>query len=149
MAKNFKITGEAKVIRNLNKLAARAPLGAGAALFQEAEKVMEASKKSFVPLDKGPLRTSGLVAKPEIMPLGASVTLGYGGVAGGNSKEDLAGYAIAIHEHPSGFSPPSWAGGVNFKRGGPKYLERPLRAAIPGMAARLAVKIRAFIARTV
>ena len=146
MAKPFKvsgvkITGEATVIRNLNKLAARVPLGAGAALFQEGEKIMATSKESFVPVDQGPLRASGRVAPPEILPFGASVTMGYGGAA--------ETYAVAVHEHPSAASPPSWAGGVKFKRGGPKYLERPLRAAVPGMAARLAVKIRTFIARTV
>ena len=141
MAKNFKITGEAKVIRNLNKLAARAPVGAGAALFQEGEKIMAESKESFVPLDLGALRASGKPEKPVIQPLGASVTLAYGGAA--------APYALAIHEHPSGASPPSWSGGVKFKRGGPKYLEKPIRNAIPGMAARLAVKIRAFMGRTI
>ena len=138
---NVKITGDKKVIANLNKLARRAPVGAAAALFQEAEKIMTESKESFVPVDQGPLRASGQVAKPDVTPLGASVTMGYGG--------DAEAYALAIHEHPSPASPPSWAGGVNFKRGGPKYLERPLRNAIPGMAVRLGVKIKAFIARTV
>ena len=138
---NVKITGDKKVIANLNKLARRAPIGAAAALFQEAEKVMTESKESFVPVDLGVLRVSGKVAQPDITPLGASVTMGYGGEA--------AAYALAIHEHPSPASPPSWAGGVNFKRGGPKYLERPLRNAIPGMAVRLGVKIKAFIGKTV
>ena len=141
MAKNFTIKGDKQLQRNLTKLAIKTPIGVGAALFQEGQTIMAASKESFVPVDLGALRASGDVAKPEIKATGASVTLFYGG--------DASAYALAIHEHPSAASPPSWSGGVKFKRGGPKYLEKPIRNAIPGMAARLAVKIRAFIGRTV
>jgi len=136
-----KITGDKKVIANLNKLARRAPVGAAGALLQEAETIMKASKENFVPIDDAILKNSGQVAPPEVTPIGASVTMGYGG--------DAEAYALAVHEHPSQHSPPSWAGGVTFKQGGPKYLERPLRNAVPGMAVRLAVKMRAFIARVV
>lgn len=138
---NVKITGDKKMIAKLNKLAARAPIGAAAALLQEAESIMNESRESFVPIDQNILRASGQVEKPKIFPFGASVTMGYGGAA--------EAYALAIHEHPSPASPPSWAAGVNFKRGGPKYLEKPVRNAVPGMAIRLAVKMKAFIARAV
>jgi len=141
---NVKITGDKKVIANLNKLAARAPKLAAGALLLEAESIMTASKNSFVPHDQGILKASGEVQKPpKVLPFGASVVMGYGGQAGAGNKEDNPNrYALAIHEHPSQHSPPSWAGGVTFKSGGPKYLEKPLRNAIPGMAARLAAGIR-------
>lgn len=143
--KGIKITGEKTVIANLNRLAARAPKLAGGALLIEAEKIMTSSKESFVPHDLGALKASGQVQKPPtVLPFGASVKMGYGGVAGaGSDKDNPARYALAIHEHPSPASPPSWRSGVTFKSGGPKYLERPLRNAIPGMAVRLAATIRA------
>lgn len=136
------IDGVDKLQARLRKLAIKTPAGVGAALFQEAQGIMAESKESFVPVDLGTLRVSGKVQKPNIMPVGATVTMGYGGSA--------APYALAIHEHPSDASPPTWGSDdVNFKRGGPKYLEKPLRNAIPGMLARLRVKIEVFIRKTV
>ena len=133
------ITGEKAMIKKLNKLAAKSPIAAAAALTFEAEKIMSKSKRSFVPVDLGTLRASGHVQPPKITALGAEVTMGYGGAA--------APYALAIHEHPSQFSPPSWSGGVNFRLGGPKYLEIPVNEAAAGMAVRLAASMKAFIAR--
>lgn len=63
----------------------------------------------------------------------------------------------SVHEHPSSISPPSWEGKAieeieSVRAGqpwvaegsgrGPKYLERPLNAALPGMAGRIAEKMR-------
>ena len=139
-----KITGTKEVIANLNKLARRSPFGAAVALFKEAESIMTASKESFVPVapDGGILKASGQVEIPDITLVGASVTMGYGG--------DASAYALAVHEHPSKHSPPTWKGKqINWNVGGPKYLEKPLRNAMPGMAVRLAASIRAFIRKTV
>jgi len=110
------------------------------ALFIEASLIMTASKKSYVPVDLGTLRNSGTVTKPEVDSATGimSVRLFFGGAA--------APYAMAIHEHPSEASPPSWKGKtIHFRGGGNrghKYLERPLRLAANGMAARLAARIR-------
>ena len=107
MAK-FKITGDKKLQKNLKKIAARASIGGAAALFQEGEKIMADSKENFVPVDLGALKASGRVSNPNLKnPI--TVTLSYGGAA--------SAYALAIHEHPSGASPPSWSGGVKFKKG--------------------------------
>lgn len=53
--------------------------------------------------------------------------------------------ALAIHEHPSPHSPPSWEGvNVEFHPSGrgPKYIEEPLNEAIGGMAERMASKMK-------
>ena len=142
---SFKITGHKRLEANLRAIVARMPLQAAAALLAEAEEIMTVSKRDHVPVapDGGTLRASGHVNTPEFDRGGISVTLGYGGPA--------AAYAEAIHEHPSGASPPSWGGtskrsggsaGVvlDFHLGGDrtKYLERPLLIAGKGMAARIA-----------
>ncbi len=98
---------------------------AEAALFEEAEAIMARSKDEFVPVDEGILRASGHVQLPVRTGGDVSVTLAYGGPA--------EAYAVIQHErldfnHPHG--------------GGPKYLERPLVEAVPGMGDRIAARIR-------
>jgi len=110
------------------------------AVYVEANLIMTNAKQNFVPVDLGTLRNSGTVSQPIIAEDGTiSIKLYFGGAA--------APYALAIHEHPSSFDPPSWRGKpiLNFrgKQGrGPKYLEYPLRQAENGMAERLAARIR-------
>ncbi len=42
--------------------------------------------------------------------------------------DETTPYALAVHEHPSRFDPPTWEGvEVNFTKGGPKFLERALK----------------------
>jgi len=44
-----------------------------------------------------------------------------------NVGNDKTPHALAVHEHPSKYSPPSWDGvEVKFTKGGPKFLERAL-----------------------
>jgi hypothetical protein len=56
-------------------------------------------------------------------------------------------YALAVHEHLSESSPPSWltaeAAGrpVQFNVGGPKFLENAMRKAAPGFAERVAARV--------
>ncbi len=103
--------------RKLRALADRYPDIIGNALFVLGEKIMNTSKREFVPVDLGTLRSSGHVEPPtrgkgrEI-----SVALVYGGPA--------APYAIVQHE-----------GDFQHKVGSRKYLERPLMDAV-GTAAR-------------
>lgn len=112
------------ITTNLQKLARRyAPGGPliGRALYRRAEMVMTDSKNNFVPVEFSTLRNSGMVHFPEVKGTTVSVMLSYGGAA--------QAYALAIHEHPSKHSPPSWKGvTVRFHPAGrgPKYLERPL-----------------------
>lgn len=109
---------------------------------------MARSKSEFVPVDLGTLRASGTVKPVKRSGTNYSVTLYYGGPS--------APYALAVHEHPSEHSPPSWRGkGVedilavrtripwSLDGRGPKYLERPLLQAMDGMAERLGARILA------
>lgn len=138
----FRIDGVEKVLARLSVSRRLAPHAAGAALYQEAEQIMGESKERYVPVDDAVLKGSGFVELPAVTATGASVTMGYGGAA--------SAYALAIHEHLSKHSPPSWVAAEAAGRPvqfhppdhGPKYLERPLLAALRGMAERLAARIR-------
>lgn len=102
----------------------------------EAEMVMTDSKENYVPVDLGTLRSSGFVEPVEYDGGKFSVKLVYGGAA--------APYALAVHEHPSEHSPPSWSGNVHFSPPGrgPKYLERPMLVAISGMERRIGDRLK-------
>jgi hypothetical protein len=68
------------------------------------------------------------------IPNALRVELVFGGVT--------AAYAVAVHEHLSQFSPPSWVAAegagnrVQFHPSGrgPKYLERPMNEEVPYLA---------------
>ena len=146
------ILGQKLLKARLKAIAIKTPAKVGAALYAEAEKIMLISKRDYCPVasgnkggrdsqgrftakaSAGTLRASGFVNRPQYKGADVSVTLGYGGAA--------APYAEALHEHPSGASPPSWNGKpvLDFHLGGNrhKYLRRPLDKAIPGMARRIA-----------
>lgn len=118
-----RIRGSKALQRELKRRARGAPKALAGALFIEAEGIMGKSKR-IVPVDKGPLRASGHVQLPKIRGKKVSVTLGYGGAA--------APYAVFVHEKPARHTPPTqW-----------KYLETPFNEAIPGMAGRIAQRLR-------
>ena len=118
-----RLRGSRALQRELKRRGKKAPRDLGRALFQEGEQIMAASKR-IVPVDKGPLRASGHVQLPVIRGKRVTVTLGYGGAA--------APYAVFVHEKPARHTPPTqW-----------KYLEQPLFEAVPGMAGRLAARVR-------
>lgn len=105
----------------------------GAALYRRGQAIMADSKENYVPVDLGPLKASGKVHRPQYAGRRVTVELSYGDAA--------AAYALAVHEHPSKHSPPSWQGvQVQFSPSGtgPKYLEKPLMAAIPTLPQELA-----------
>lgn len=105
-----------------------APRALARALYAEAEAIMAASKR-IVPVDTGALRASGHVRPPVIRGSRVRVVLGYGGAA--------VPYAVFVHERPATHRPPTqW-----------KYLEVPLHQAEPGMAGRLAERVRNDIIR--
>lgn len=133
----FKLKGTRSVQKKLNRLAAQFEDRLPIALQTEAELIMTTSKRDHVPVDLGTLRATGHVEKVRRVGKTLSVRLVYGGPS--------APYALAVHEHLSSHSPPTWRGiTVSFGPGdrGPKYLERPLVDAAPGMAARLAARMK-------
>ena len=97
---------------------------AAAFLYQRAQYVMTESKRE-VPVKTGALASSGFVEQPDVSRGSISVTMGYGGPA----RE----YAIPVHEdltarHTEGRKA--------------KYLEDPVRRAVPGLARDLANAIK-------
>lgn len=116
--------------KRLRAIARKFPDEVGRELYLMAEEILTTSKRNFAPVapDGGALRSSGFVRPPTKTPGGLiEVAILYGGTS--------APYAVAVHEHPSRFSPPSWKGKtLNFNVGGVKYLERPLMDAVPTLA---------------
>lgn len=149
------LKGQKQMQQRLNRIASKFPDKVKAALRIEAELIMTTSKRDFVPVDLGTLRSSGHVDNPVRTGKDISVKLSYGGAA--------ADYALAVHEHPSEHDPPSWKNNVievpNFSGSsgttqastvtfspagrGPKYLERPLMEASVNMTQRLATRLGA------
>ncbi len=132
----------AAMIAKLQKVLKIWPTRVGAALYQEGQIIMTESKKRCpVAPDGGTLRASGQAHPPEYAGPHISVTLSYGGAA--------EAYAIAVHEHLSEHSPPSWKVAEAAGRGihwnvpgtGPKFLEGPINEAQPTLAARIAQRI--------
>jgi len=134
MAIRFK--GVRDLARSMALLAPSTTKVAQRALLSVGEEIMEDAKSHYVPVDSGNLASSGRV---DPSPSGETVTLSFG-------KDAAHDYALAVHEHPSTSSPPSWRGKqISFKRGGPKYLERPLNAAKSSMSRRVARKVKSEI----
>lgn len=100
------------------------------------------NSRPYVPFENGHLYRSGSVAEPVFVSFNGpiSVEISYGQT--GPSRE----YALAVHEHISRFSPPTWlkaeavGGGVNFHMPGtgPKYLEIPFKEEAARIVSRFA-----------
>lgn len=130
------VKGADKMSRRLKAIAKKFPSIVAQSAYVEGELIMTKSKRDHVPVDLGTLRSSGMVQLNQ-SGRDIEVVMSYGGAA--------APYATAIHEHPSSSSPPSWQGTtVTFspQGRGPKYLERPLMGAIPGMDDRIGERVR-------
>lgn len=111
------------------------------ALFEEANAILADSVTNYVPYDQGGLSNSQKVEPPVVTGRDVSVTFGFG-----------AEYALDVHENPragktEGWNPdqtrryPHWA-----RRGEWKYLETPVKAHSPEVAAKLRADIDAYIA---
>ena len=138
-------SGANQVLARLKGIRDAFPQQVGRAVYKRAQGVMTRSKREFVPVAEkqgGVLRASGHVQSPEIHGRDISVTLSFGGAADA--------YAIAVHEHLSEHSPPSWqkaeesGDGVQFHPGGagPKFLEIPLMEAVGTMAVDIAEDLK-------
>ena len=109
-----------RALAKLNKFKGRVEHVMKSELYKEAEGIMTLSKDAFVPVDDGPLRTSGQVDEPVVNRGVINVTLGYGNAA--------VEYAKPVHEDLAAFHP----GG-----GQAKYLEIPFKMEQPGVKGRL------------
>jgi len=109
--------------QSLMRAAIIGPRTVVATLYQGAEMVMTASKRDYVPVDKGHLRASGFVSPPVLRGFvgfgvsGGYVDLGFGGPS--------APYALIVHEDLT----------KRHKVGQAKYLVIPLLAHMQGMFA--------------
>ncbi len=109
-----------RVLSNIEAKGEEMKRDAAAFLYRRAQYVMTESKRE-VPVKTGALASSGFVEQPDVSRGSISVTMGYGGPA----RE----YAIPVHEdltarHTEGRKA--------------KYLEDPVRRAVPGLAKDLA-----------
>lgn len=87
-----------------------------------------------VPLDKGDLKGTGRIKDAQAKGFNVGVEIIYDGPQ-----------ALAIHEHESPASPPSWKGKkLNFTTAGTgvQYVGGPLREATSGMSNRIAGRIK-------
>lgn len=114
-----RLVGLNKALAKLDKLPGKIEQIVKSELYKEGEGVMAMSKEAFVPVDQGPLKASGQVDDPVVKGNEVSVTLGYG-----NSAVD---YALIVHEDLNAFHPTGEA----------KYLEKPLKMALPGVKKRM------------
>jgi hypothetical protein len=135
------LKGVAAMSNQLRKLVEEFPQHVARALYVEAQiEMTEAKRRCPVAPDGGTLRASGMVHPPEIHGSLISVQLSFGGAA-----QD---YAIAVHEHLSEHSPPSWViaeegYGVQWSVAGtgPKFLESTLDESREYMGARVARRV--------
>lgn len=111
------------------------------------EKVVERSRNEFVPIgESGKLGDSIRLEKATVQQgrtEGGQYTEGADLVVSVVAGGDDIDYAVAIHEYPSEYNPPSWENvDVKFQVGGAKYVERPLLEAEDGLIDRLAEKVK-------
>lgn len=110
------------------------------------EKVVNRARNEFVPVgDSGELGDSIRLEKAKIQQ-GRSergqYTEGADLVVSVTAGGDGIDYAVAVHEYPSEYNPPSWENvDVKFRVGGAKYIEKPLFEAENDLLDRLAAKI--------
>lgn len=131
--------GASEMYGVLRKISAKFPDRVAASIYKRGQVIMTKSKRLCpVASDGGELRASGQVHAPVRKGRNISVTLSYGGAA--------SAYAIAVHETPSDYDPPSWrsmyaqGGEIDWtsEGTGPKFLERPINEAQATLAADIA-----------
>lgn len=132
--------GVREMTNALKKIILEYPDRVAAAIYMEAQLIMTESKtRCPVAKDGGTLRASGNVDEPVRVGRNISVQMGYGGAA--------ESYAIAVHEHPSDYSPPSWVTHPNdidwtTPGTGPKFLEGPINEAEKYLLGRISDRIK-------
>ena len=142
---DFTLRGIANLERRIKEIDRSTRENLSQAALKEAEAIAERSRTEFVPIDKGDLAATIKVISGQVSQgrndLG-QYTEGSAIEVRVIAGDETTPQALAIHEHPSPHSPPSWEGvQVKFNHGGPKYLELPLNESIGGMAERMGNKI--------
>lgn len=144
---DFTLRGVADLRRNLTDISRQSKENLSTAALEEAESIAERSRNEFVPIESGNLASTIQVVSGQLLQgrndLG-QFTSGSAIEVRVIAGDDTTPQALAIHEHPSEHSPPSWEGvNVKFQPSGrgPKYVEIPLNEAIGGMAERVGKKI--------
>lgn len=146
------LSGLQGLLKKLAALGAKAETIAGAAIYQEAERIMAKSKR-LTPVSSGNLRASGSVQGPERSGGHMTVVMGYGGPVGvgnqGDTNSEAVNYAVIQHEDLSLSHVKTLSKKEAAKRGvavgdigGPKFLEKPTLEAVAGMEARLGNRIK-------
>lgn len=140
VSRTVKLEGLNEVLKNLGQYGENLKRGATAALLEEAHAIEQASATRYVPVDTGQLRESSRVeAGTQGDVISASIV--YPGP-----------YAAAVHENPragrtGGVSP----SGKKYKHwattGQYKFLETAVLEAEPGMAGRIADRIRSILGK--
>ena len=128
MAGGMRIEGLPALKAALAAAGRRGTNALASAMADEADIIMEESKRR-APVDRGPLRASGVVLPPEKRGGSVSIEMGYGGAA--------SAYALRQHEETS----------YRHTVGEAKYLERPVLEHAPKLAGNLAKRIRAAVER--
>ena len=146
ISQTFEIHGMEELKQKLASLGPKAMRFVGTALEKEAQVLKEkATLRCPKDINKGGtghLRQSHWVQKPVVSGNEVSVTIHAGG-------GDPAPYAIAVHEHLSQYSPPSWKAaeasghGINWSvpNTGPKWLENTIHEAVPELAEKIGRRI--------
>lgn len=146
---SFSLRGVADLKQKLVDMACETKENLSTATIEEAEMIAERSRNEFVPTDTGNLASTIKVVTDDSGLKQGRNELGQFTSGSAVEVRIIAGdettpQALAIHEHPSSFDPPSWEGvNVQFQPSGrgPKYLELPLNESIGGMAERVGEKI--------
>ena len=99
------------------------------AIYKSANQIMTDSKKNYVPVRTGVLRSSGTVTHPKRSGASVTVELGYGGAA--------SAYALAQHERLD----------YRHKKGQAKYLELPAIRHRPEIASNVMHELREAFAK--
>lgn len=144
---DFTLRGVADLKHKLTDISRKSRENLSLAALEEAESIAERSRNEYVPIDTGNLASTIKVISGEL----AQGRNELGQYTSGSAIEvrviagdDTTPQALAIHEHPSQSSPPSWEGvDVQFQPSGrgSKFLELPLNESIGGMAERVGDKI--------
>ena len=117
------IVGLDALVAKLRAIATATPTRAAAALYAEAGIEMTEAKRR-TPVETGALRSTGVVADPEVTGARVTVLMGFGGPA--------VDYAVPVHENLEAHHP----------RGQAKFLESVLNESAPFLAQRIGTRLQ-------
>lgn len=117
------LNGLDALVAKLRTMAQDTPKRVGSALYAEAGIEMTEAKRR-TPVETGALRSTGVVAEPELSGNRVTVAMGFGGPA--------VDYAVPVHENLEAHHP----------RGQAKFLESVLNEAAPFLGQRIAARLQ-------